>query len=233
MNKIDYIKWITKKQIQAWLGKELNYSLEVQCKKERLGSNYGGWWVCTEYLDKNSIVYDVGLGTDISFSLELISRFGMDIYGFDPTPRSLEWIKKQSLPDEFHFFPYALSDHDGELILYSPPQEEYASFSIAGVKNNNNEFRAPAMKLSTLMKKNGHTKIDILKMDIEGAKYDVIENILAENLEVRQILVEVHHNIYPQFSIEKSRHLVESLRSSGYKIFKVSPSRCEYHFIKP
>ena len=78
----------------------------------------------------------------------------------------------------------------------------------------------------------GHSHIDILKMDIEGSEYKVISNILSEKIPVRQILVEVHHSIYPEFSIEQSREMIESLRKAGYKIFKVSHSRCEYHFIK-
>src|SRR5690554_1691728 len=36
----------------------------------------------------------------------------------------------------------------------------------------------------------GHKHIDVLKMDIEGAEYDVIENILSAQLPITQILIE-------------------------------------------
>jgi hypothetical protein len=47
--------------------------------------SYGAFYVNTEKLDSNSIVYSFGLGADISFDKELIRRFNLSVFGFDPT----------------------------------------------------------------------------------------------------------------------------------------------------
>jgi FkbM family methyltransferase len=38
--------------------------------------------------------------------------------------------------------------------------------------------------LKDIMNELGHEHIDVLKMDIEGSEYDVLENILNENISV-------------------------------------------------
>jgi FkbM family methyltransferase len=40
------------------------------------------------------------------------------------------------------------------------------------------------------MEQLGHDRIDLLKIDIEGAEYKVIESILADKLDIRVICVE-------------------------------------------
>ena len=54
------------------------------------------WWILPNKKDLNSksVVYSIGIGTDASFDLELINTFNCEIYGFDPTPKSIRWVKK-------------------------------------------------------------------------------------------------------------------------------------------
>jgi hypothetical protein len=43
-------------------------------------------------------------------------------------------------------------------------------------------FDAPCKKLSTLMKESGHAHIDLLKMNIEGAEYEVLKSMMADGI---------------------------------------------------
>ena len=36
----------------------------------------------------------MGCGEDISFDLGLIEMFDCDVYGFDPTPKSIDFVNK-------------------------------------------------------------------------------------------------------------------------------------------
>ena len=66
-------------------------------------------------------------------------------------------------------------------------------------------------------------------MDVEGAEYDVIDDLLASDLDVRQLLIEFHH----QFSgIERTRRAIEALNEAGYRIFDVSAGGKDYAFIR-
>jgi Methyltransferase FkbM domain len=77
----------------------------------------------------------------------------------------------------------------------------------------------------------GHAHIDLLKMDIEGAEYAVIDDLVDSNIRPAQILVEFHHRM-PGIGPERTRHAVLQLRRAGFGLFAVSPSGEEYSFIR-
>ena len=58
---------------------------------EKLGTNYGGWYVPEEMdLNKDSIIYSAGVCEDISFDLLLSYKYKSHIYFIDPTERALK-----------------------------------------------------------------------------------------------------------------------------------------------
>jgi hypothetical protein len=77
----------------------------------------------------------------------------------------------------------------------------------------------------------GHRSIDVLKMDIEGAEYDVISDLLSSRVQVDQLLVEFHHR-WPEIGLLKTRNTVDQLNSAGFRIFDISPSGEEFSFKK-
>jgi FkbM family methyltransferase len=62
----------------------------------RLGSRYGGKFVDSSNLDKNSFFVSGGAGEDISFELELQKQIGLNTYIIDPTPEAIKHFKKVS-----------------------------------------------------------------------------------------------------------------------------------------
>ena len=46
------------------------------------------------------------------------------------------------------------------------------------------------------IKELGHEKIDILKMDIEGAEFEVIHDIICDGIEFGQLCIEVHDRFF-------------------------------------
>jgi hypothetical protein len=81
------------------------------------------------------------------------------------------------------------------------------------------------------MQKLGHQKIDILKMDIEGAEYQVIEDLLKSGISVNQLLIEFHHR-FPFVGVQKTKDAIKALNNAGYAIMAISRSGEEYTFIK-
>jgi hypothetical protein len=81
------------------------------------------------------------------------------------------------------------------------------------------------------MREFGHTRLDVLKMDIEGAEYDVITDILATGIEVGQLLIEFHHR-FAGVGIERTRQAITALNAAGYRIFFTSESGEEYSLIR-
>jgi FkbM family methyltransferase len=200
------------------------------CRYEVLGTEYGGWPVVEGTVGPASIVYSVGLGEDISFDLALIQKSAPQIWGFDPTPKSRAWIEAQNLPPQFHFQPVGVGARDGEMTFYPPANENYVSFSAApGQDQTRTPITAPVERLTTIVARLGHDRIDVLKMDIEGFEYDVLDDLLAGPFRPGLLLVEFHHGMYG-IADAKTRDAVNKLRAAGYRLFYVSPAGREYGF---
>lgn len=192
-------------------------------KLQHLGSEYGGYFVDTLLLPAKPVIYSLGVGEDISFDLGLIESSGCSVYAFDPTPKVRSWIESRCLPEQFHFVPVGIADVDGEAKFYLPPNAEFVSHSILNAKQYSNEsISVPMMKLSTAMATLGHKRIDLLKMDIEGAEYCVLSDLVRDGIDVRQIVVEFHHRL-SDVGIKRTRDMLSALREYGMKLVYVCP----------
>lgn len=210
-------------------GREPYYRATFRCPKVSAGNANASFVVNPALLEAKSIVYSVGIGTDISFDLACIDKFSLHVHAFDPTPRSVQWLATQRLPPQFHFHNYGLANYDGELTFYAPENPAHVSYSAT--RHTGLPVSCPVRKLSTIMKELEHTHIDLLKVDVEGAEYDVIENMLAESIFPAQFCVEFHHR-WPQIGVERTTRAIANLQASGYRIFHVSESGEEFSFIK-
>lgn len=157
----------------------------------RLGSKYGGWIVPSELVQADSVCYCVGVGEDISFDLALIERFQCEAYAFDPTPRAIEFVRRHTanLP-RFHFYPVGVWHRDEQLRFYAPRNPTHVSHSVVNLQQTDTFFEAPCRSLASLMKELGHVRIDLLKLDIEGAEHRVIAAMLESRVNVKVLCVE-------------------------------------------
>lgn len=209
------------------------FYMKINCTKEYHGTEYGGWNICPNPITKESIIYSFGVGEDVSFDLSIIKKYGVNVYAFDPTPKSIAWVKSQKLPKEFHFFPYGIAHYDGIAKFYPPENSKHVSYTILSRSNtaNNNPIEVQVYRLKTILDMVGHKKIDILKMNIEGAEYTVIDDIISSNIEIYQILVQFHHD-FEKIKVTKTKKAIESLNKKGFIVFDVSSNGEEYSFIK-
>ncbi|WP_159050045.1 FkbM family methyltransferase [Streptomyces sp. MMG1533] len=156
---------------------------------ERFGSAYGGWWVPTDLIGEDSVVYAAGVGEDVSFDLALIRRFGCEVWAMDPTPRSVAFAGGVTEP-RWHFLPFGLWKEDAVLHFHPPADPAHVSHSATEVRGHGPGFDAQCHTLTTFMRKLGHQRVDLLKMDIEGAEEPVLDRILAEGTLPRVLCIE-------------------------------------------
>mgnify|MGYP000564596100 CR=1 FL=1 len=230
MNPLKSISRRTKQTIQRLY---LPEKIQAQYPLEFHGSDYGGWTIFPHSISAESIAYSFGVGEDISFDLSLIEKYGLQIYAFDPTPRSIDWVKSQVLPPQFHLFDYGIAAQDGIVNFYPPENRDCISHTMLNrTTTADRAIQVQMRRLTTITKMLGHHKIDILKMDIEGAEYAVIEDILkANDLNIPQILIEFHHR-FKGIGPAKTRTAIKLLNHHGYQVFHIAPSGLEYSFIK-
>ena len=66
----------------------------------------------------------------------------------------------------------------------------------------------------------GDDRIDLLKLDIEGAEYEVLPTLDLRELGVKVFAVQLHHN----GSVRQARALVARLREQGYEPVACRPA---------
>ncbi|EIW75021.1 hypothetical protein CONPUDRAFT_132617 [Coniophora puteana RWD-64-598 SS2] len=147
---------------------------------ERVGSlGDGGKWTCgLSRLEHKPecVVYSFGTNYDVSFESELLDRTRRcQIYGFD--------IREAAA------FGGALR---------SSPRAHFMHAGLSSVDKHGPEDVHKLYTLESLMRRNGHAYIDILKVDLEGAEFDVLTRLLAPYLSsgaplpFGQLLLEIH-----------------------------------------
>ena len=213
------------------LGKELRLQPDIRINTVK----DGGWWFHPDMLTGDSIVYSLGIGEDADFDLMLIKRFGCELHAFDPTPSTVDWIAARELPPAFHFHPWAVTARDGTLELYPRIRRDGSRSTVmytmvpedASIEE---AIRVPTMSLASIARQLGHDRVDLLKMDIEGAEYEVLDNLLDSMVKPTQLLVEFHHR-FPGIGPERTEEMVGRLRDAGYGLFAIAETGRELSFM--
>jgi FkbM family methyltransferase len=213
------------------VGKDFFAKPDREYSKERLGSEYGGWDVMVDRISSDAIVYSVGVGQDISFDLEMINRFGVTIHAFDPTPKSIDWVHQQNLSQPFILHEYGLADFDGSVSFNPPENSQHVSHTLLSRPSTQTKaITVPVKCLDTIMRDLGHDRIDLLKMDIEGAEYQVVDSLAKSKIRPEQVLIEFHHR-FPNVGCRKTKEAIRTLKNLGYSLFAVSRTGEEFSFI--
>ncbi|QDU83404.1 hypothetical protein Pla163_05030 [Planctomycetes bacterium Pla163] len=195
-----------------------------------LGERSGTWVFDPRGLGAHSIVYSGGVGDNVAWDLAVIERFGVTVHAFDPTPRSVAWLARQALPERFVHHARGLAGADGERRFEAPAKERSANYTLA-VDGTGDGPLLPVARLATVARELGHARIDLLKLDVEGAEYEVLADALEHGPEFDQLLVEFHHGEGP-WRLEHTLRAVAALRANGLRLFHVSRRGLELSFVR-
>ncbi len=222
---------------------------QVQMPYQKIGSDYGFVAVPEGSIGPDSVVYSVGAGLDVHSDVDTARAFGCQVFIFDPTPRAAEHFRQlkektargevmyaeagppyQATPevmDRLIYKELAMWDKDEPVQFFVPENPEYVSHSITNILAATKSIEVPARRLATLMRDLGHERVDYLKLDIEGAEFRVVDDIVASGADVRVLYLEYHYdqNIAPLVNIRMIQRSLERLYASGYRVFYQSQRR--------
>ncbi len=223
--------WPVKLFLKRVSGKELWLRPEVDVETIETAD----WRFIGSKLNRDSIIYSLGVGDSIDFDLDLIERFNVTVFAFDPTPYSMEWVFSQDLPERFVFKPWAVAGADGKLRLYRRVNRQGKSAEVMWTADKeagdpNDYIDTPAYTVSAIMDLLKHEKVDLLKMDVEGAEYSILEGLKEARQLPEQLLVEFHHR-FPGIGKERTAASIAMLRQLGYRIFGLSETGREVGFV--
>jgi FkbM family methyltransferase len=187
---------------------------EYAGRLERLGSRYGGWIVPTHVTSPGSVCYLAGLGEDASLDLALAAR-GCDVVVLDPTPRAVAYAEAvfDGL-DNVRFLPVGLWCTSGIVRFYAPANPSHVSHSAVNLQRTTEWFHAPCRTLGEIAAEFNHREIDLLKLDIEGAEFEVLERLIGEGMRPCAICVEFDQPVSVWRIIRQLRRLARA----GYDV---------------
>ncbi len=180
----------------------------------RIGSDYGGWWMPTNILPKDFVAYCVGVGTDASFDFGIAEGFDCKVFSLDPSPQAVEWVATVDLPGNCEFHPVGLWNDDVVLSFYFDRRS--AQLSSRDIDGTGRVIELPVKRISTLMREFGHDRIDLLKIDIEGAWREVLEDLIEQSVLPTVLMVEFDSPV----SLSIVIRWIDRLRDRGYDYCK-------------
>lgn len=219
--------------IKARIGKIAFIGLEDRRKKHWYGNQYGGFYADPTLIPTDGIVYSFGIGEDISFDRAVIEKHNCRVYGFDPTPKSITWVKNNKTPDNFFFYPFGIGETTEKAVFRLPKNDDHVSGSVYEhqLVDANNSVEVQLKSFADIVADLGHDRIDILKMDIEGSEYAVIDGILTAGIPIKQILVETHERFFADGKTKGTKFFA-LLHRHGYRVFAISDTYQEISLVK-
>ena len=136
-------------------------------------------------------------------------------------------LKKNCFPI-LGFFEVGLWETSGKLKFFAPKESSHISHSVSNLQGTSTYFEAAVQSLPDIMRSNGHASIDLLKMDIEGAEFNVIDSILSEKLDIRVLCIEFHKKVNGNF--EEIQEAIYKLEKYGYRV--IARENLDFTFLK-
>ncbi len=220
----------------------------------RLGSAHGGWTLPQKVLQPGLTAVCIGAGEDISLDVEL-NRRGIQVFVLDPTPRAKKHVEQVfeatrngggKIPidrsptefydfqgvaaERFHFLDAGVWKENTTMRFFAPANQEHVSHSIANLQHTQEGFDAKCLTLRSVCEELGLAKIDLLKMDIEGAEYEVLRDIAANGPHPPAICVEFDEIRNPGDGQFWGRivETVDVMKKAGYRLAHVEQSNAMF-----
>jgi FkbM family methyltransferase len=138
-------------------------------------------------LDENSIVFDLG-GYHGEWADKIFTKYGCTVYIFEPINSLYEGIvKKFSNNEKIKVFNFGISDINEKRFISL--ENDGSSF----YKSSGNEIECEVKSITEFLKEEEINKIHLMKINVEGDEFKIIEKILNDKI------VNIFDNLQVQF----------------------------------
>ena len=167
------------------------------------------------------ICFDIGANIGYFSLLMALAAYRGTVYAFEPLPLNFHLIAATA---EVNRLPIvasccAVSDVDGDVSFSESIDSAYSSLIATGRKPELRKISVPAVTLAGFCKQHEIKRIDVMKIDVEGAEERVIRGglqILSDpRAAPRLVMVELYDGNLAAFGTSISR-VVEVLKGLGY-----------------
>lgn len=155
-------------------------------------------------LSNSSIVVDLGSRQGEWCSI-IRSKYNPKIYCFDVIPEFCQQLTREG----YTCFETAVADHGGNISLG-------IEYSEASIYYSENPFLTKCIDTPTMFRMINESKIDLLKINVEGAEYSIIQNLIDNDLIKNITDLQVQFHMIQEY--ENAYHKIENQLSKTHKI---------------
>lgn len=154
-------------------------------------------------LGPESVVFDVG-GYKGDFAAEIRARFGSRVWLFEPVSRLHRQCAARFADDpSVVSLPFGLGDQEQELEMHDDADASGA-FNPASAGRPVEKVRLRAF--SDFLAETGLPKVDLLKINIEGGEFPLLEHLIASGLINKVIHLQIQfHDFFPDATARRER----------------------------
>ena len=128
-------------------------------------------------MPKDGVMFDVG--ANVGLTAVMAASHAAMVYAFEPSPITFkhltETVLANGLSERIRLINRGLSDHDGDLTFFQDPTSGSASHIItSSTLARASDIRVPVQTLDSFAQQQGITRLDLIKIDVEGFEIDVL-----------------------------------------------------------
>ena len=224
-------------------GKQMLFTLmNLKSRPTGLLTRYGAtgapWFLRADLLGKSPHLISAGLSDDIKFEEEFLAKHSTGtLLGIDPTPLCAPLMHdlEMRFKGRVTYRREALGGENSEKEIFAQigldGEVNYFYWALPPGASRMNLVKKSltVVGIGTLLAEHGST-VDLLKIDIEGAEYDLLSMFPKLPTLPRQLLVEFHYR-FDSYSLRQTKSLIGSLERLGYRLEWMSDWREEFLFV--
>lgn len=165
-------------------------------------------------LNESSVVIDLG-GFEGEWASNIFSRYCCTIHIFEPVPRFAETIRKRFAKNpRIHLHPVGISHYD-HVSLFHVDADSSSAF-----RRGTSAVPLQLMDAVSFFTHAGLSQIDLMKINIEGGEYDLLETLVSTNYIARFRNIQVQFHDFVPNAFQRMRAIQDSLKRTHQLTFQ-------------
>jgi FkbM family methyltransferase len=166
-------------------------------------------------LDKDSVIFDCG-GFKGEFTKKMLNLYPTSqIYVFEVVPSYIEILQKMFTNNsKVKIFPFGLGIKDEKLEFSI--DDVASTIFFKGKADSDKTIIGQIQNVNSFFEKHNIQKVDLLKMNIEGGEYDLLDALIQSGNIKKCTDIQIQFHNYGLWSIERRDRIKEKLKETHF-----------------